>query len=375
MRSAIWRAHRDSGGRMPDELVEKGIEQERLNAMGESRANFQYSEPVKEKLAYVPVKNFRERISIPEEATENEEMREFRREFEYTNRLNRVENRTGLSISGDEDGKREILDSNLERTFFRASDVKEESLVGVYVGKPGERIKDIQKGFGVNTNSEDKLDGLMYDAKTKRIYLPRGEDRGLANKVGHEIGHSKLDEWMRESGGSGELTYRDAELGEDFNTQVEHPRTQAKIMDDASRHYEEISADILMKERYGDHLSGEVIRDKINFETNGISSLVANSFEREGQYHTLGELASYRARAEIFGLSGITAEIDSELKIQHEIDVNSPNDPIGMKISNLTKAYCELQGLDSEKYKRSFKNIARMSIDLDGGGKWLPPGD
>lgn len=188
------------------------------------------------------------------------------------------------------------------------------------------------------------------------------------------MGHAKIDEWMRDVEGVGELNYMDAGLGEDFNPQARSRRVQWGMIDRVSRNYDEASADILMKERYGDHLSGEVIRDKINFETEGMLTLVANSFEREGQFHKLGELTYYRAKAKIFGLSDIKDKIDSELKRQHGIDVNSSSDAIGMKINNLTDAYYNLQGLDSEKYKGSFKNIVRMSVDLDGGGGWLTSG-
>lgn len=59
--------------------------------------------------------------------------------------------------------------------------------------------------------------------------------------------------------------------------------------------------------------------------------------------------------------------------MQHGIDVNSPDDEIGRGINGLTSAYCDLQGMDRGKFKRSFRDIARMSFELDGGGEWFSP--
>ena len=69
---------------------------------------------------------------------------------------------------------------------------------------------------------------------------------------------------------------------------------KGKIFEDVSTNYEEISAAILMKEKYGNHLSGKTAREQLNNQFGGASRMVASSFERGEQYHGLGELCSYR---------------------------------------------------------------------------------
>ena len=108
-----------------------------------------------------------------------EERENFRKELDYANRLNRVEDYTGLSISGNEDAKREVLDGDFERALVRAGklfDVSQAQLEEI-------RFEDIGEDASAH-----------YDNKERAIFF---SDKKSVNSgtVYHEFAHAEMYGW------------------------------------------------------------------------------------------------------------------------------------------------------------------------------------
>ena len=279
------------------------------------------------------------------------EMENFRAELDYTNRLNRVEDFTGLMILGNEDAKREILDEDLERALIKSREIGSDSLKGIYIAAPGETVGEVwdnvgaedlkNSSFETELESRDVVSTPMYDLNTKIIYIPGERDKMVSNKLAHEIGHALIYSWRA-------LEPKEQDLSNRYIVSI----TEA---------YEEISADILMKEKFGDHQAGDAMRNQINNQMGGARNLVKNSYFKNSFVYE--EISKFRAKTEIFELTDIKEKIDDQLLKQHNIDMNSLADERALRINALTNSFTSLQNLDKEKYFNNYEKTIKVGMD------------
>src|SRR6056297_738866 len=300
------------------------------------------------------------------EKTEDKEYEDFKKEIEYSTRLNKIEDSTELEIKGNDDVKRKILDNKLEKTLLSNSDeiskIKSKgSLNGFYFANKNETYEkmwdesgreDIKKlGIFVQIEGKKKITTPTYDANTGMIAIPDKKDKHLHNKVGHELGHATIKSW-------GVPTEDDAP-----------DERRGRI----AEQYEEVSADILMKEKFGDEKAGEAVKNQLTKQLRGARNIVQNEVwdwnEEKNTYDFAYEkISAHRAKAEIFGLNDLKKEIDNQLFKQYKIDMNSKGDKRAETINSLTKTLTSSQGLNKKKYTQNLNEAMKIGMKAYGEG-------
>lgn len=263
-----------------------------------------------------------------------EERENFRKELDYANRLNRVEDYTGLTISGNEDAKREVLDGGFERALVKASrlfDVSREQLEEIRIG-----------GIGEGVSGE-------YDSGEKAIFFSDKKSVD-SSTVYHEFAHAEIHGWGKFD--------KVREIGSD-DRGLCYTR------------YVELCADVIATEKVG-----------TNRETKEISSRSVKSSEeidgdlnvhsmRRNNMNSFDEVCFDRAHAQIYGNHETLNLIDSKLKSDYNIDVFGGNG-IGEKIANVTNMFVENAFLDGRDKLKNFEKIGQSVYDLKNT-KFDPP--
>lgn len=279
-----------------------------------------------------------------------EERKNFKKEMDYANRLNRVEDSTGLTISGNEDAKREFLDSTFVKTLETACDAFD--LPRGVVSEINIVDSDDKKNQ-LNRGGAKTLADYRDNVGVITVYLPKIEIDKIALNNGviyHEFAHAKIHSWGKFSKNGFDL-----EVGECF--------IEVKL-----KYYEETAADFLTEETIKNPLDIQAVTGKaVILDVDNLMGAFQESLNTS--VNNLDEICHYRAHAKVYGVNAKLKEIDRQLGTILNINMHDQSNSIVQKIDTLTNLYSDLRGTTKEKYKSMANEAMNVTHDLTVNNK------